>query len=99
MVKWIMGNKHTIKMLRNLNEKEVKVRKERKMLKQILRFRSTLVLILGLSLLNFGAFARADGDRGEKYRHDNFRYHHHDGRWYSHDEVVVQRGPSVRINL
>lgn len=69
------------------------------MIKKILRFRSALVIILGLSLLTFGAFARADGERGEKYRHGHYKYRHHDGMWYTHDEVVVQRGPSVQINL
>jgi len=63
------------------------------------RFRLVLVLILGLSLLSFGTFARADGDRGERYRHGHYQHRHHDGRWYDHDEVVVQRAPSVQINL
>ncbi len=70
------------------------------MINKSLKFRSVLALILGLALLSFSTFARADGERGEKYRHDHFRYRHHDGRWYSHDEVVVvQRAPSVQINL
>ena len=69
------------------------------MYKKTLRFRSILALILGVSLLAFGTLARADGDRGEKHRHDNYRYRHHDGMWYTHDEVVVERAPSVQINL
>jgi hypothetical protein len=69
------------------------------MYKKTLRFRSVLALILGVSLLSFGTFARADGEKGEKYRHDNFRYHHHDGMWYTHDEVVVHSAPSVQVNL
>jgi len=58
------------------------------------KFRSVWGLILGLSLLSFGTFARADGDRGERYQHDKFRYHHHDGRWYTHDEA-----PNIQVNL
>jgi hypothetical protein len=70
------------------------------MTKNTLRFGTALVLILGVSLLCLGTFARADGDRGEKSRHGDFRYRHHDGMWYRHDEVVVvQRPPSVQINL
>ncbi len=69
------------------------------MFKNTLKFRSALVFILGLSLLSFGTFARADGDRGERSRHGHYQHRHHDGRWYTHDEVVVQRAPSVQINL
>lgn len=69
------------------------------MYKKTLKFRSVLVLILGLSLLSFNTFARADGERGERYRHGHFQHRHHDGMWYTHDEVVVQRDPSVQINL
>jgi hypothetical protein len=70
------------------------------MYKKIFRFRSAFVLILGLSLLSFSTLARADGERGEKHRHGHFTHRHHDGLWYSHDEVVVvQRAPSVQINL
>ncbi len=65
------------------------------MLKQILRFKSVLVLIFGLSLLSLGTFARADdnyrGDnRGDSQRdnHHN-RYHYRNGRWYGRGEVVV----------
>ena len=64
------------------------------MLKQILRFRSVLVLIFGLSLLSLGALARADDNRGDNYgdnhrdNHNN-RYHYRDGRWYGQGEVVV----------
>ena len=68
------------------------------MLKQILRFRSVLVLIFGLSLLSLGAFARADDNRGDN-RGDNHgdnhrdnhgnRYHYRDGRWYGQGEIVV----------
>ena len=65
----------------------------------MLKFRSVLVLILGLSVLSFGTFARADGDRGEKYRHGHFQHRHNDGMYYERDEVVVQRAPSVQINL
>jgi len=56
-------------------------------------------LILGLSLLSFSTFARADGERGEKYEHGHFHHRHHDGRWYSHDEVVVRSTPSVQVIL
>ena len=61
-----------------------------KMLKQILRFRSVLVLIFGLSLLSLGAFARADDNRGGNHgdNHHN-RYHYRDGRWYGQGEIVV----------
>ena len=69
------------------------------MYRKTLRLRSVLTLILGVSLLSFGTFARANGERGEKYRHDNFRYHHHNGMWYTHNEVVVQRAPRVQVNL
>ena len=64
------------------------------MLKQILRFRSVLVLIFGLSLLSLGAFARADDNRGGDHgdnrgnNHSN-RYHYRDGRWYGQGEIVV----------
>jgi len=68
------------------------------MLKHILRFRSVLVLIFGLSLLSLGAFARADDNHGDN-RGDNHgdnhrdnhsnRYHYRDGRWYGHGEIVV----------
>jgi hypothetical protein len=69
------------------------------MYKKIVKFRSALVLILGLSMLCFGTLARADGDRGERYRHGNYNYRHHDGMWYAHDEVVVRSAPSVQVNL
>jgi hypothetical protein len=70
------------------------------MTKDTLRFKSALVLILGLSLLSFSTFARADGERGERARHGHFQHRHHDGLWYSHDEVVVvQRAPSIQVNL
>jgi hypothetical protein len=69
------------------------------MLKKILRFRSALVLILGLSFLSFGTFARADGERGERIRHGHFQHRHHDGLWYTHDEVIVRSAPSVQVNL
>jgi len=69
------------------------------MFRKILILRSALVLILGLSLLSFGTFARADGERGEKVRHGHFQHRHHDGRWYSHEEVVVHRAPSIQVNL
>jgi len=70
------------------------------MFNKTLKFRSALVLILGLSLLSFGTFARGDGNGGEKSRHGHYQHRHHDGRWYEHDEVtVVQRAPSVQINL
>jgi len=69
------------------------------MFKETLRFRSALVLILGLSLLSFGTFARADGDRGEKSRHGHYQHRHHDGMWYAQDEVVVERAPRIQVNL
>jgi len=68
------------------------------MLKQILRFRLSFVLIFGVSLLSLGAFARADDNRDVNHRdnhgdnrgnnHSN-RYHYRDGRWYGHGETVV----------
>jgi len=68
------------------------------MLKQILKFRSVLALVFGLSLLTLGAFARADdnwgGNHGDK-RADNHRdnhrnrYHYRNGRWYGHGEIAV----------
>ena len=67
--------------------------------KKTLRFRSVLALIWGVLILSSGTFAHADGERGEKFKHDNYRYHHHDGMWYSHNEVVVQKVPNVQINL
>jgi len=39
------------------------------MTNKILSFRLILVLILGLSVLSFSTFAKADSDRGEKSRH------------------------------
>jgi len=69
------------------------------MFKKTLRLRSSLVLILGLSLIGFGTFARGDGDRGERVRHGHYQHRHHDGRWYSHNEVIVQRAPSIQVNL
>lgn len=69
------------------------------MFKKFLGFRAVLVLILGLSLLSLGTFAHADGDRGEKYRHGDYRYRHHDGMWYAHGEVIVRSAPSVQVNL
>jgi hypothetical protein len=56
------------------------------MLKQILRSRSFLVLIVGLSLLCLGALARANDNRGDNH---NNRYHYRDGRWYGQGEVFV----------
>ena len=69
------------------------------MYKKTLRFRSALVFILGLSLLSFGTFARADGDRGQNHRHGHYQHRHHDGMWYAHDEVIVDRAPSIQVNL
>lgn len=69
------------------------------MFKQTLRFRSVLVLIFGLSLLCLGSFARADGDRGERSRHGHYQHRHHDGMWYTHDEVIVQSVPSIQLNI
>ena len=75
-----------------------KERWDMKMLKQILRFRSVLVLIFGLSLLSLGAFARADDNRGGNYGDDHRdnhrdnhrnRYHYRDVRWYGQGEIVV----------
>ncbi len=62
------------------------------MLKQVLRFRVGLVILLMLTLFCPGAFARGDdrgynrgGDRGHE-RGDNRgeRYYYRDGRWYRH---------------
>ena len=69
------------------------------MFKQTLRFRLPLTLILGLSLLSLGTFARADGERGERGRHGHYQHRHHDGRWYTHDEVIVHSAPSIQVNL
>jgi len=69
------------------------------MYKKTLRFRPVLALILGLSLLSFGTSSRADDERGEKERHGHYQHRHHDGRWYTHDEVIVQRAPSIQVNL
>jgi len=69
------------------------------MFKKILRFKSALVLILGLSMLSFGTFAWADGDRGERNRHGHYKHRHHDGRWYTHDEVIVRSAPGIQVNL
>jgi len=63
------------------------------------RFRSALVLVLGLTMLSFSTFARADGERGERSRHGHYQHRHHDGMWYSRDEVVVQRAPSIQVNI
>ncbi len=49
------------------------------MIKQTLRFKPALVLILGLSVLCSGVFAQAEGNR----------YHYRDGHWYGQGEVVV----------
>ena len=71
------------------------------MLKQTLRIRSALALILGLSLLCLGSSVRADDHRGDNYRnqgdHRNDqgnRYHYRDGRWYGQGEIVV---PNLEI--
>lgn len=69
------------------------------MFKKILKIRPALTLILGLSLLCFSTLAGADGERGERNRHGHYQHRHHDGMWYTHDEVIVQRGPSVQVNL
>ena len=71
--------------------------KEKNMFKNALRLRSAFVFILGFSLLSFSTFAQADGDRGEKSRHGHYRHHHHDGRWYTHDEVVAPNPPSTGV--
>jgi len=69
------------------------------MFKEILSVRLALALILGLSMLSLGTFARGDGDRGEKSRHGHYNHRHHDGMWYTHDEVVVHSAPSIQVNL
>jgi hypothetical protein len=69
------------------------------MYKKILRSRSALVLVLGLSLLSFSTFARADSERGEWHRHGHYMHRHHDGRWYMHDEVIVHEAPTLQLNI
>ena len=68
------------------------------MFKDILRFSLAMVLIVGLSIISFAAFARADDHRekGEKHRHGHYQHRHHDGMWYSQDEVRVVV-PSVHV--
>jgi len=61
------------------------------MFKKTLRFRSVLTLILGLSLLSFGTFARADGNQGNTHQKDRYRFH--DGQWYGQGDVVVSNLP------
>ena len=60
------------------------------MLKQTLKLRSTLALILGLSLLSLGSLAQADDHHGD-YRGDHHgnRYHYRHGHWYNYSEVIV----------
>ena len=70
-----------------------------RMLRQNLRSRSAIALILGLSLACFATFAQADGDRGENHRHGNYKHRHHDGRWYAHDEIIVHSAPSIQVNI
>ena len=67
------------------------------MLRKNLRFRSALVFILGVSLLCLGTSAQADGHRRDTHRHHRdreYRYHHRDGGWYAHEEIIV---PSVHV--
>ena len=58
------------------------------MLKQIVRLRIGLVLLLGIPLFCSGAFAM-----GNNYREDNRggnrgdRHYYRDGRWYRHDST------------
>lgn len=49
------------------------------MLKQTLRTRSFLALVLGVAVLSSGVCAWAEGNR----------YHYRDGHWYGQGEVVV----------
>src|SRR5579863_944852 len=56
------------------------------MKKQNLRFGSALVLVLGLALLCLGTSARADDNRGDRYRY-------HDGGWHGQGDVVVTDVP------
>jgi len=72
--------------------------KDKKMLKQNLRFRSALTFIFGLSLLCLGAFAQADDNRGDNHgdyhsdqrdNHRGDRYHYREGHWYGQGEVLV----------
>ena len=52
------------------------------MLKQILRFRILLVMLLMLTLFRPGAFARGD-DRGNRgYNRGESHYYYHGDRWY-----------------
>ena len=69
------------------------------MFKKILSIRLALALILGLSILSFGTFTRADSDRGERTRHGHYQHRHHDGRWYDRDEVIVHSQPIIQVNL
>ena len=69
------------------------------MYKNILRFSLAMGIIIGLTILSFSTFARADGDRGEKVRHGHYQHRHHDGRWYEHDEVIVPSAPSIQVNI
>ena len=62
-------------------------------------FSSVLVLILGLSMLSFGTFARGDGDRGEGRPHGHYQHRHHDGRYYERDEVIVHSAPTIQLNI
>jgi len=63
------------------------------MLKQILRLKSALIFIFGLSLLCIGVSARADdnhSNQGDNHNNrGNHRYHYRSGHWYGQDEVIV----------
>jgi hypothetical protein len=68
------------------------------MFKKTLKFGSALALILGLSLLSFGTFARADDNQGNNYQGDSQnnqgdQYRFHDGQWHGQGDVVVSDLP------
>jgi len=59
------------------------------MLKQILKFRSVLVLMIGLSFLYLGTFAQADDNQSNQGGSYGNRYHFRNGHWYGPGEVPV----------
>ena len=76
------------------------------MLKQILRLRVSLVLVLGILLFCSGVFAmgdRRDTNRGDNRRDNSAdnrrnnggdRHYYRDGRWYKHDS----RGREIAVD-
>ena len=63
------------------------------MLKQIVRLRVGLVLLVGSLLFCSGAFAMGDTYGGHREDNRGERHYYRDGRWYKHDS----RGNEVSV--